>query len=266
MYPGMVWEAFDSTQDDVQGKRRVCARLRAAPKVNYAGYDETSPLPSKQPLPAKKKIVVLDEQDYQTTCLAIQHPCDLDGLPRAAPLAKATLLDIAFGPQGVRAGSVNAVGHVARNGPNRFEWARLLNEDRVQANGKLQKHEIQGEFYSVVGLQDSSINQGDENSSRINPDRHITPLYNGPMIIADECDLRGLLKKEDLDKLYWWEGVFPHEITENVPYISKVMSSDLCGPAIPVAYWVYERDGEIFHDEEFVYKGAIIFNTNLKIE
>ena len=60
MYPGMVWEAFDSTQDDVQGKRRVCARLRAAPKVNYAGYDETSPLPSKQPLPAKKKIVVLD--------------------------------------------------------------------------------------------------------------------------------------------------------------------------------------------------------------
>ena len=44
------------------------------------------------------------------------------------------------------------------------------------------------------------------------------------------------------------------------------MSSDLCGPAIPVAYWVYERDGEIFHDEEFVYKGAIIFNTNLKIE
>ena len=260
----LIWEDFDSTQEGGK-RRRISARLKSVPKADYLGLDENILPPSKPPPPPKKEILVHDAQDLEKQCVAVQRGRALDGLPRAEPLAKATPLDIAFGPMGVRAGSVNAVGHVARNGPNRFEWARLMNEDRVQPDGKLKKHEIQGEFYSVVGLQDSSIDLGDENSSRLNPDRHITPLYNGPMIVADECDPRRLLKNAELDKLFWWEGFYPYEITDAVPYISKVMSSDLCGPAIPVPHWAHERDG-IFHDEEFVYMGAIIFDEYLKIK
>eukprot|EP00966_Prymnesium_polylepis_P312320 7216748-Prymnesium_polylepis.1 len=64
----------------------------------------------------------------------------------------------------------------------------------------------------------------------------VTPMYNGPMIVVDQIDPRGLIKDDEIGVYLWWEGVFPFDLSSfpNVPYHNKVMTSDLFSPAVAV--------------------------------